>query len=108
MAGLALTLWDRLARLSADHSLTRMGRNSLPVFCAGSVLSMIGYVILVASGGGVVIETVLVAGGLMLLAGLAVALEDGIGALVPVAAAGQARSLVLHTAGWVRTLRAGR
>ncbi len=60
-AGLCLVyspLWGWLAKLSAEqYRLTRMGRNALPVFCLGSVLSMVGYIALIATGGGRVLET---------------------------------------------------
>ena len=96
--------WAWLNRLSAKHPLTRMGRNSLPVFCAGSLLSMAGYVVLVSTGGGIVIETVLVVTGLSMIAGLAIALEDGVAALVPHAAIRVAREAALQTVDRVRTI----
>ncbi|MEZ5816982.1 MAG: OpgC domain-containing protein [Hyphomicrobiaceae bacterium] len=47
--------------------LSRLGRNSLPVFCVGSVLSLAGQIVRFAYGGGVVVDTVLVGSGIVIL-----------------------------------------
>ena len=45
------------------NSLTAMGRHSLPVFCAGSLLSMTGAVIRYEWGGGISHDTIIIATG---------------------------------------------
>ena len=47
--------------------LSRLGRNSLPVFCVGSVLSLAGQIIRFAYGGGLVVDTLLVGSGIAML-----------------------------------------
>jgi hypothetical protein len=47
--------------------LSRLGRNSLPVFCVGSVLSLAGQIVRFAYGGGLVVDTLLVGSGIMVL-----------------------------------------
>jgi hypothetical protein len=68
-------MWDWLSRVPSEFALTRMGRNALPVFVASSLMSMAGLIVLMETGGGWLIETLLVAAGLSLMYGLAVALE---------------------------------
>jgi hypothetical protein len=51
--------------------LTAMGRHSLPVFCAGSLLSMTGAVIRYEWGGSFSHDTIIVATGLAVMAALA-------------------------------------
>jgi hypothetical protein len=51
--------------------LTAMGRHSLPVFCAGSLLSMTGAVVRYEWGGGFSHDTIIVAAGLVVMAILA-------------------------------------
>jgi hypothetical protein len=70
-----------MKRIPASNMFTSMGRNSLPVFCWGSLLSMTGAVIRHEAGGGWAIDTVLVATGLFLLALLARVLDWRKGAL---------------------------
>ncbi len=53
------------------NSLTAMGRHSLPVFCAGSLLSMTGAVIRYEWGGGISHDTIIIATGLAVMAILA-------------------------------------
>jgi hypothetical protein len=58
-------LWDALTRVSAaDPLLTRLGRNSLPVFVAGSLASMVGYIVLVETGSNLPLELLLTAAGI--------------------------------------------
>ncbi len=71
-------IWDWLSRVPAQFALTRMGRNALPVFVASSLLSMAGLIVLMETGGGWIIETVLVTAGLALMYGIAVALESNL------------------------------
>jgi hypothetical protein len=47
--------------------LSMLGRNSLPVFCAGSVLSLAGQIVRFYFRGGFLVDTVLVATGIILL-----------------------------------------
>jgi hypothetical protein len=44
-----------------------LGRNSLPVFCVGSLLSLGGQIVRSASGGGILVDTLLVGTGIVLL-----------------------------------------
>jgi hypothetical protein len=70
-----------MKRIPASNMFTSMGRNSLAVFCWGSLLSMTAAVIRHEVGGGWAIDTVLVVTGLALLALLARALDWRKGAL---------------------------
>ncbi len=81
--------WGWLARIPQDFILTRMGRKSLPVFMAGSMLSMVGWIVLIQTGGGFVLESIVVALGLSLMGGLALVLERD----KPVAAKGATPAL---------------
>lgn len=72
---------DWMKRVPASNMFTSMGRNALPVFCWGSLLSVTGAVIRHETGGGWAIDTLLVAAGLALLALLAKALDWRKGAL---------------------------
>lgn len=54
-------MWRWLARLERSNAFALMGRNSLPVFAVGSVMSMVGYVVLVLANGGLVLSTAMVA-----------------------------------------------
>ena len=47
--------------------LSRLGRNSLPVFCVGSVLSLAGQIVRFAYGGGLIVDTLLVGSGIAVL-----------------------------------------
>jgi hypothetical protein len=47
--------------------LSKLGRNSLPVFCVGSLLSLGGQIIRFAYGGGFAVDTLLVVSGLSVL-----------------------------------------
>ncbi|MGE0698071.1 MAG: OpgC family protein [Hyphomicrobiaceae bacterium] len=47
--------------------LSIFGRNSLPVFCVGSLLSLVGQIVRFAYGGGLVVDTLLVASGIAVL-----------------------------------------
>jgi hypothetical protein len=47
--------------------LSMLGRNSLPVFCAGSVLSLAGQIVRFYYAGSIVVDTVLVIAGIILL-----------------------------------------
>jgi hypothetical protein len=53
-------LWQWLTPLAnADKVITRIGRNSLPAFIAGSLASMAGYIVLVQTGSDLAIELLL-------------------------------------------------
>lgn len=71
-------VWRWMSAIGAGNVLVRMGRNALPVFCLGSFLSMVGYIVLVVTGGGRVLETALVASGIALMIALAYASELGL------------------------------
>lgn len=76
-------LWTPLTKLSnADPIVTRMGRNSLPVFVAGSLMSMVGYIVLVQTGNDIAIELLLTLAGLTVMWLTAVVSEVGAGALL--------------------------
>ncbi len=47
--------------------LALLGRNSLPVFCIGSLLSLAGQIVRYASGGGLLVDTLLVGSGLAIM-----------------------------------------
>ena len=80
-------LWTRLARLPASNLLAAMGRNSLPVFVLGSLLSMAGWIVLAFAPRMLALECVLTVAGVAAMAGLAAGLEAGmIGRLRGVAA----------------------
>jgi hypothetical protein len=64
-------LWAALAKVPRTNPLTRMGRNSLPVFCVGSLLSMVGWLVLVQTGGGLLVDLAVVGGVIGLVALLA-------------------------------------
>jgi hypothetical protein len=64
-------LWPVLAKIPSTNPLTRMGRNSLPIFCAGSLLSVLGWLVLIQTGGGLLIDLAVVGAGIGLLALLA-------------------------------------
>jgi hypothetical protein len=61
-------LWPALAKIPSTNPLTRMGRNSLPTFCVGSLLSMIGWLFLIQTGGGLLIDIAIVGAGIGLMA----------------------------------------
>ena len=70
-------LWGWLSRLSPDNLLARLGRNSLPVFVVGSLLSMVGYITLVHTGSVLWLELLLTAGGIAVMSAVASASEAG-------------------------------
>lgn len=49
------------------HYPAMLGRNSLEVFCAASILSLVSQILRYALDGGIVLDTLLVAGGLVIL-----------------------------------------
>ena len=51
--------------------LAGFGRNSLPVFCVGSLLSLFGQIARFYAGGGIAIDTILVVGGVAIMAATA-------------------------------------
>jgi hypothetical protein len=66
-----------LKRIPATNLLTAMGRHSLPVFCAGSLLAMAGTILRHELGGSFAVDTLLIGGGLLALGGLAWLLDGG-------------------------------
>ncbi len=70
----ALPVFRGAAEAAWARPLVLMGRNGLPVFAAGSVLSILGQSILSAVDGGLLLDTAVIFGGLALQLGLAIAL----------------------------------
>ena len=71
-------VWQWLARVPAEFVLTRMGRNSLPVFMAGSLLSMAGWIVSTQVQGGPVMDAMVAAAGISGMAMLALWLENSL------------------------------
>ena len=71
-------VWISMQRVERGNPLALMGRNSLPVFVTGSLASMAGYIVLVQTGGGIVLETALVATGLTAMLVCAAIAENGV------------------------------
>lgn len=70
-------LWQFMLRIGRSDILATLGRNSLPVFVAGSLMSMVGYIVLVQSGPSIVLELALFAIGLAVMTGTAWVAEHG-------------------------------
>ena len=68
-------LWGWMATFKSNNPLTLMGRNSLPVFVFGSLLSMIGYITLVHTGPLLWLEIALTAVGVALMTSMALVVE---------------------------------
>jgi hypothetical protein len=105
-------VWVPLSRLSnVDPVTTRLGRNSLPVFVAGSLMSMVGYATLVQTGNGLAIELVLTTAGLIVMWMTALISEQGLAAVTADALSGL-RSIAPRSARLrddiVATVRTGR
>ncbi|MEI4484030.1 MULTISPECIES: OpgC family protein [unclassified Phyllobacterium] len=66
---------SNLARTSQDHPLAILGKHSLPVFVAGTILAMVAQVVKVMNPGGLLDDTLLVASGIMAQFALAYYLE---------------------------------
>jgi len=66
---------SELARTRADHPLAVLGKHSLPVFVAGTLLAMIAQVMKTVSPGGLLYDTVLISTGIALQFALAYYLE---------------------------------
>lgn len=71
-------VWRWMTQIPADNFITRLGRNSLPVFVLGSLLSMVGYITLVHTGPVLWLELALTLGGIGMMTLLAKALEGGV------------------------------
>ncbi len=72
-------VWEPLTRIAEnDPVTTRLGRNSLPVFVAASLMSMVGYIILVQTGNGLAIELALVSAGIAVMWMTALISEKGV------------------------------
>ena len=71
-------LWTWMARISPTNFLTRLGRNSLPVFVAGSLMSMVGYITLVQTGNHLGIELALTVVGIAVMWMTALVSEIGL------------------------------
>jgi hypothetical protein len=66
---------SNLARTRPDNPLAVLGKHSLPVFIAGTVLAMIGQVMKVVGSSGLLLDTVIIATGISLQFGFAYYLE---------------------------------
>jgi hypothetical protein len=71
----AIPSLSNLARTGANSPLAVLGRHSLPVFIAGTMLAMAGQVLKVVYGGGVLFDTALIGAGIALQFTLAYWLE---------------------------------
>ena len=71
----AIPAISNLARTSVDHPLAILGKHSLPVFVAGTILAMVAQVVKVMNPGGFIDDTLLIAGGIMAQFALAYYLE---------------------------------
>jgi hypothetical protein len=71
-------VWPWLKRFGANNFLTVLGRNSLPVFVLGSLLSMVGYITLVHTGSVLWLELALTVGGVALMTVFARFVEAGL------------------------------
>ncbi|MQT12462.1 OpgC family protein [Segnochrobactrum spirostomi] len=65
----------KIMQSGATNPLARMGRHSLPVFCTGSLLAVVGQVLERESGGGLAVDVTLVGVGLLIHVGLAMWLD---------------------------------
>jgi hypothetical protein len=59
-----IPFFSRITRLRLDHPLVRIGRHSLPVFIFGTILAMVGQVLLFVTGKDPLWGTLFVAGGI--------------------------------------------
>lgn len=66
---------SNLARTGPDHPLAVLGKHSLPVFVAGTILAMIGQVMKTVSPGGLTYDAILISTGIALQFALAYYLE---------------------------------
>jgi hypothetical protein len=66
---------SNIARTSVDHPLAILGKHSLPVFVAGTILAMVAQVVKVMNPGGLLDDTLLIASGIMAQFALAYYLE---------------------------------
>lgn len=66
---------SNLARRAPDHPLAILGKHSLPVFVAGTILAMVAQVVKVLNPGGLLDDTLLIASGIMAQFALAYYLE---------------------------------
>ncbi|MGB3387858.1 MAG: OpgC domain-containing protein [Pseudaminobacter sp.] len=71
----AIPALSNLARTRIDHPLAILGKHSLPIFIAGTLLAMIGQVMKTVSPGGLVYDAILLSTGIALQFGFAYYLE---------------------------------
>lgn len=71
----AIPTLSNLARTGPGHPLAVLGKHSLPVFIAGTILAMIAQVMKVVSPGGLLYDTILISTGIALQFGFAYYLE---------------------------------
>jgi hypothetical protein len=89
----AIPSLSNLARLAPDHPLAILGKHSLPIFVAGTILAMAAQVMKLVNPGGLPYDTLLIATGIVVQFALAYYLEwlprigwSGKGAAKPAAA----------------------
>jgi hypothetical protein len=66
---------SNLARTAPSHPLAILGKHSLPVFVAGTILAMVAQIVKAMNPGGLLDDTLLIAGGIMAQFALAYYLE---------------------------------
>lgn len=71
----AIPALSNMARTSADHPLAILGKHSLPVFIAGTLLAMVAQVMKLVNPGGFPYDTLLIATGIVMQFALAYYLE---------------------------------
>ncbi len=71
-------LWVKLAHVPKSFVLTRIGRNSLPVFALGSQLSLVGWMLATWSGGGFAVELCIAGAGVLAMSSLALWLDGAL------------------------------
>jgi hypothetical protein len=71
----AVPALSNLARTRPDHPLAILGKHSLPVFIAGTLLAMLGQVLKTVSPGGMLYDAILISTGIALQIGFAYYLE---------------------------------
>jgi hypothetical protein len=79
--------WQPLSAIALrDPLLSLLGRNSLPVFVAGSLASMVGYITLVSNGQSLGLEVALILAGIAVMWLVALLSERGLRATIAAAA----------------------
>ena len=72
---IAIPAVSRLARRRADHPLAILGKRSLPVFIAGTMIAMVAQVMKLVNAGGIAYDALLIATGIIMQFALAYFIE---------------------------------